>query len=75
MFNESDCDCLYGDLVYTHQSDAKKIVESNNGKVSSAISKETNYLVAGENVGSKLKKAQELGVYVLSEVEFLKMSN
>ena len=64
-----------GSLTQFKRSDAKKIVESNNGKVSSAISKKTNYLVAGENVGSKLKKAQELGIYVISEVEFLKMSN
>ena len=64
-----------GSLTQFKRSDAKKIVESNNGKVSSTISKKTNYLVVGENAGSKLKKARKLGVSVLSEGEFLNMSN
>ena len=44
------------------------------GKVTGSVSKKTSYLLAGENAGSKLAKAQELGVTVLSEEEFLQMT-
>ena len=64
-----------GSLTQFKRSDAKKIVEENGGKVSSSISKKTDYLVAGENAGSKLKKAKEIGVSVISETDFLEMAN
>ena len=51
------------------RDDAKQLIEQAGGKVSSAVSKKTSYLVAGEDAGSKLAKARELGVPVLTEDE------
>jgi DNA ligase (NAD+) len=62
---------LTGTLPNLSREDAKKLIESAGGKVSSAVSKKTNYLVAGEDAGSKLNKAQELGVSVVSEEQLL----
>lgn len=55
------------------RSDAKKMLEAAGAKVSGSVSKKTDYVVAGEDAGSKLTKAQELGVSVLSESEMLAM--
>jgi DNA ligase (NAD+) len=52
---------------------AKKMVRDNGGDVSSSVSKNTSYVVAGGDAGSKLDKARELGVKVIDEDEFLKM--
>lgn len=52
------------------REDFKKMIEDGGGKVSSSVSPKTDYLLAGENAGSKLEKAKELGVEVLSEEGF-----
>jgi len=63
-----------GALSQLTRSDAQKMVEQNGGKNLSSVSKNLNYLIAGERAGSKLKKAQELGtVKILTEDEFLNM--
>ncbi len=55
------------------RNDAKKLLEAAGAKVSGSVSKKTDYVIAGEDAGSKLTKAQELGVTVLSETEMLDM--
>lgn len=52
---------------------AEEIVRNLGGNASSSVSKKTDYLVAGENAGSKLTKAEELGVKIIDEAEFLKL--
>jgi DNA ligase (NAD+) len=64
---------LTGTFPTLSRSDATKLVEENGGKVSSSVSKKTDFVVAGEEAGSKLDKAQALGVKVLDEAELLKM--
>lgn len=64
---------LTGTLPTLTRNEASKIIEDNGGKVSSSVSKKTDYVLAGEEAGSKLKKAQDLGIIILSEEEFRKM--
>lgn len=64
---------LTGTLTRCTRQEAGKLVEERGGKAASSVSKKTTYVVAGENAGSKLAKAQELGVPVLTEDEFLAM--
>jgi DNA ligase (NAD+) len=60
---------ITGTLANYSREAAKKLVEDAGGKVSSAVSKKTDYLIAGEEAGSKLDKARELGVKVIDEKE------
>jgi DNA ligase (NAD+) len=62
-----------GTLVRYTRSEIKDLIESLGGRASESVSKNTDYVIAGENAGSKLTKARELGVAVLSEEEFAAM--
>ena len=62
-----------GALEKFTRDEAAAMVEQRGGKAASSVSKKTGYVVAGEAAGSKLRKAQELGVPVLTEDEFLQM--
>ena len=64
---------LTGTLPTLTRDDAKARIESAGGKVSGSVSKKTDYLVAGEEAGSKLDKAQSLGVKVIDEAALLEM--
>lgn len=64
-----------GTLPTLGRKEATALIESHGGKVTGSVSKKTNYLLAGENAGSKLTKAQDIGVTVINEEELLKMVN
>src|SRR5208282_5109172 len=64
---------LTGTLPTMTREEAKAKIEARGGKVTGSVSKKTNFVLAGEEAGSKLTKAQELGVKILDEAEFLKM--
>ena len=64
---------LTGSLEKYTRNEASDLIEKYGGKVSSSVSKKTSYVLAGEEAGSKLTKAQELGILVLTETEFEKM--
>ena len=63
---------LTGSMPTLSRDDAKKMIETAGGKVSSAVSKKTSYVVAGEDAGSKLVKAQELGIEIWDEARLVK---
>ena len=64
---------LTGTLPTLTREDATAKIESLGGKVSGSVSKKTDFVLAGEDAGSKLDKAQKLGVKIISEAAFLKM--
>ena len=63
-----------GTLLTLARAEAKAIAQKCGAKVAGSVSKHTDYVVMGEDAGSKAKKAQELGVKILSETEFLEMT-
>ena len=64
---------ITGTLPTLSRNEAKELVEANGGKAAGSVSKKTDYVLAGEAAGSKLSKAQELGIPVIDEAEFLQM--
>ena len=57
------------------RDEARKIIEQNGGKVSSSVSGKTDYVLAGENPGSKLEKARKLEIKILNEDDLKKLIN
>ena len=64
--------CVTGELEDFSRQSIKQLIKDNGGKFQSGVSSKTDILVSGVNSGSKLKKAQELGVEILTEKEFIK---
>lgn len=64
---------LTGTLKEFKRAEAKKIIENLGGKVTSSVSKKTDYVLAGEDAGSKYTKAKALGVEIISEADFADM--
>ncbi len=62
---------LTGTLEKFTRDEAKEMIQQKGGKVTGSVSKNTSYLVVGENAGSKLEKAEKLGIKILTEDEFL----
>ena len=64
---------LTGTLPTMKRDEAAALIEENGGKTASSVSKKTTMVLAGEEAGSKLTKAQSLGIPVIDEAAFLKM--
>jgi DNA ligase (NAD+) len=64
---------LTGSLTTLKRADAQALIEAAGGRVISSVSKKTNFVVAGEKAGSKLLKAQSLGITILNEDELMKL--
>lgn len=62
-----------GTLPNLGRKEAQELIEKNGGKAAGSVSKKTSYVLAGENAGSKLTKAEQLGIPVITEEEFLQM--
>ena len=66
---------LTGELSTLTRQDAQNLILSFGGKTTSSVSKKTDYIVVGENPGSKYQKAISLGIKILTEEEFKKLIN
>ena len=66
---------ITGTLSEFKRSEAKEIIENNGGIVSSSVSKKTNYLLCGKNAGSKKKKAEDLKIKIINEIELKDLLN
>ena len=64
---------LTGTLPTLTREEATAKIEALGGKVTGSVSKKTDFVLAGEEAGSKLEKAQQLGVKIIDEMEFLKL--
>lgn len=64
---------ITGTLPTLSRTEAAKLIENNGGNVSSGVSKKTSYLLAGEDAGSKLTKATELSINIISQEELMEM--
>ena len=65
---------LTGTLSAFSREQASEIIRNKGGKVSSSVSSKTNYVIAGDNAGSKIKKAENLGVTIINEAQFLELT-
>jgi DNA ligase (NAD+) len=65
---------LTGTLPTMKRKEAQLLIEKFGGKVSGSVSKKTNYVVAGEDAGSKLMKAQTLGIEILTEQDLINLT-
>ncbi|HBG7806816.1 TPA: NAD-dependent DNA ligase LigA, partial [Clostridioides difficile] len=64
---------LTGTLPTLKRNDAKDMIEKRGGKATSSVSKSTTFVLAGEEAGSKLAKANDLGIKVIDEERFLEL--
>ena|SRR6187455_1864430 len=64
---------LTGVLATMDRNEAKRLIEGRGGRVTSAVSSKTSYIVAGEDAGSKLEKARGLGIAILDEAGLMKL--
>ena len=64
---------ITGTLPVFSRDEARALIQERGGKVTDSVSKKTSYLILGENPGSKLEKAQQLGVDILNEEELRKL--
>ncbi len=64
---------LTGSLPKLKRNEAKELIEQNSGKVTSSVSKKTDYVLAGDEAGSKREKAEKLGIRIITEEDFFEM--